>query len=134
MATFQKRPVEVEVRRAEAGETIRTREGTLTAEEGDLIITGVEGEVYPIAPEILAKTYLPRDEEARTLYEEILPEGVQMRFGHAPREGGGQSVHVEGIYVVPEGLSSSDREAAEAFVREWRASSSHLDSPGTPEA
>lgn len=36
---------------------IPTREGTMTAEVGDYIIRGVEGEYYPCKPEIFEKTY-----------------------------------------------------------------------------
>lgn len=53
----RKRPVEIEFRPAKAGETIETLEGTLTASEGDFIIRGVNGETYPIKPDIFAKTY-----------------------------------------------------------------------------
>jgi len=37
--------------------TIKTLEGTMTAEHGDYIIKGVEGEFYPCKPGIFAKTY-----------------------------------------------------------------------------
>ena len=54
----RKRPVVIDVRGPiEAEETIATREGTLVAAPGDLIIRGVKGEVYPIAPDIFTETY-----------------------------------------------------------------------------
>lgn len=37
--------------------TIRTLEGVMTAEPGDWIIQGVNGEIYPCKPDIFAKTY-----------------------------------------------------------------------------
>lgn len=53
----RKRPVWIEYREAVPGETVETREGVLVAQQGDYIIRGVEGEVYPIARHIFAKTY-----------------------------------------------------------------------------
>lgn len=53
----RKKPVLVEFRDAVPGETVETREGILTAEEGDYIIRGVEGDVYPVGREVFNKTY-----------------------------------------------------------------------------
>lgn len=47
----------VEAREAEPGETVATREGVLVAQSGDLIIRGVDGEIYPIGGDIFARTY-----------------------------------------------------------------------------
>lgn len=54
---FRKRPVVIEA--YQTGETveIETREGTMRADPGDWIITGVEGEQYPCKPDIFRKTY-----------------------------------------------------------------------------
>jgi hypothetical protein len=38
---------------------IDTLEGTMTADPGDWIITGVHGERYPCKPDIFALTYEP---------------------------------------------------------------------------
>ena len=38
---------------------IDTLEGTMTANEGDWIIQGVNGEFYPCKPDIFEKTYEP---------------------------------------------------------------------------
>lgn len=38
---------------------ISTLEGNLSAQPGDWIIQGVEGEIYPCKPNIFAKTYEP---------------------------------------------------------------------------
>lgn len=38
---------------------IRTLEGDLIASEGDWIIRGIKGEVYPCKPDIFAATYEP---------------------------------------------------------------------------
>jgi hypothetical protein len=37
--------------------TIRTLEGTMTAQRGDWIIKGVQGEAYPCKPDIFDATY-----------------------------------------------------------------------------
>lgn len=37
--------------------TIRTLEGEMTAQEGDWIVRGVQGELYPCKPDIFAATY-----------------------------------------------------------------------------
>lgn len=42
---------------------IPTLEGTMTAQPGDWIIRGVQGEIYPIKPEIFAETYEPVESE-----------------------------------------------------------------------
>jgi len=41
----------------EGGIQIRTLEGTMTANEGDWIIRGVKGELYPCKPDIFDATY-----------------------------------------------------------------------------
>lgn len=41
---------------------IKTLEGTMTAHEGDYIIQGVNGEIYPCKPDIFHKTYEPAEE------------------------------------------------------------------------
>lgn len=59
----RKKPVEVEVfGPLNLWKTIETREGTLTAEPGDYIIRGVDGEVYPIDPDVFEETYEVVDE------------------------------------------------------------------------
>lgn len=52
-----KKPVVVEFREAIPGEVIKTLEGDLIASEGDVIITGVQGEQYPCKREIFLETY-----------------------------------------------------------------------------
>ncbi len=43
--------------------TIRTLEGEMLASEGDWIIKGVAGEVYPCKPDIFESTYEPVDDD-----------------------------------------------------------------------
>ena len=40
---------------------ICTLEGTMHADVGDWIITGVKGEMYPCKPDIFEKTYEPAE-------------------------------------------------------------------------
>lgn len=44
-----------DLRRAE----IRTLEGITCAEKGDFVVHGVNGEIYPLKPDIFAATYDP---------------------------------------------------------------------------
>ena len=46
---------------------IPTLEGLMTAEEGDWIIKGVKGELYPCKPDIFEATYEPVDEDEKEL-------------------------------------------------------------------
>lgn len=52
------RPVEVK----QWGFLIHTLEGLMEAGEGDWIICGVQGELYPCKPDIFEQTYEPIDE------------------------------------------------------------------------
>lgn len=91
MAKFRKKPVEIEARhfanpnhapkiiewvnfesgnhvaflairgRGNPGINIETLEGTMTANVGDYIIRGVQGEFYPCKPDIFEATYDPVD-------------------------------------------------------------------------
>lgn len=53
----EKVPVTVEARLATESEKIHTREGTVVAEPGDVVLRGVEGEIYPCDPDIFEATY-----------------------------------------------------------------------------
>lgn len=54
---YRKKPIVI--RAVELTEKVRivTREGELTAEPGDFLIEGVQGEVYPCGREIFFATY-----------------------------------------------------------------------------
>lgn len=54
-----KRPVSVEVEFAEDAGTIQTREGQVAFEVGDAILTGVEGERWPVSRKHFFDTYSP---------------------------------------------------------------------------
>ena len=54
---FRKLHVEVEAYQTKEKLIIDTLEGRMTAEPGDWIITGVDGEQYPCKPDIFRRTY-----------------------------------------------------------------------------
>lgn len=53
----RKKPIIINYRIAEKEEFIATLEGTMKANIGDYIITGVSGEEYPCKPDIFLKSY-----------------------------------------------------------------------------
>ena len=59
MAKFRKKPVVIEAYQTDKELFIETLEGTMKADPGDWIITGVNGEQYPCKPGIFEKTYEP---------------------------------------------------------------------------
>lgn len=52
-----KKPIIVTAEQVEMETTVYTIEGPLTAKPGDWIITGVEGEKWPVKKDIFEKTY-----------------------------------------------------------------------------
>ena len=54
---YRKKPVIVEAYKTDKVEYINTLEGTMKADIGDYIITGVHGEKYPCKPDIFEETY-----------------------------------------------------------------------------
>lgn len=58
---FRKKQVVVEAYQTQKKISIETLEGTMTAEPGDWIITGIHGEQYPCKPDIFKETYEPFD-------------------------------------------------------------------------
>ena len=64
MPKFRKRPVVIEAEQTDVRVEIETLEGTMVADPGDWIITGVKGERYPCKPDIFAQTYEPVEPDA----------------------------------------------------------------------
>lgn len=58
---FRKKPVIIDAIKTYVEVKIETLEGTMTANPGDYIVTGVNGEKYPVKPDIFWKTYEPVD-------------------------------------------------------------------------
>ncbi|MGK9299249.1 PGDYG domain-containing protein [Melissococcus plutonius] len=57
MITAIKRPIPVKAYQTDKEIVIQTIEGPLKAQAGDWIITGVDGERWPVKKEIFEKTY-----------------------------------------------------------------------------
>ena len=62
MAKYRKKPVVIEAYQTDRELDIQTLEGTMHADVGDYIITGVKGETYPCKPDIFEQTYELVDE------------------------------------------------------------------------
>lgn len=56
---YRKRPIVVEAEQTAFHVDIETLEGTMHANPGDYIITGVKGERYPCKPDIFEASYEP---------------------------------------------------------------------------
>lgn len=54
---FVKKPVKVKAYQTNKVQLIETLEGTMRADKGDWIVTGINGEQYPVKPDIFEKTY-----------------------------------------------------------------------------
>jgi len=54
---FCKKPIVIDAYQAQVVTNIETLEGTMRADPGDWIITGVNGECYPCKPDIFEATY-----------------------------------------------------------------------------
>ena len=54
---YRKKPIVVRAYQTEKKLSIETLEGTMTANPGDFIITGVKGEQYPCKPDVFFATY-----------------------------------------------------------------------------
>lgn len=52
-----KKPIPVNARQVSKKTIVKTIEGTLIAQPGDWILTGVDGEEWPVKKEIFEKTY-----------------------------------------------------------------------------
>ena len=76
MEKYRKKPVVIEAYRTDVELDIETLEGTMHANVGDYIITGVNGEKYPCKPDIFEKTYEPESEGKRMQYPETFAELV----------------------------------------------------------
>ena len=65
MPRFRKRPLIVDAVRLTRHVSVQTLEGTVDGEPGDWLITGIEGEQYPVKHSIFMATYEPTNEEAQ---------------------------------------------------------------------
>jgi hypothetical protein len=58
---FRKKPIEIDAYQLTKQKEIKTREGTLMGYPGDWVVTGIQGEIYPVGKEIFEMTYDPVD-------------------------------------------------------------------------
>lgn len=65
--SVRKLPVVVEARRLTTRTEIETEEGVVTGEPGDVLIRGVDGELYPCRADIFEQSY----EETARSYEQL---------------------------------------------------------------
>ena len=79
---YRKKPVVVDAYQADHVMLIKTLEGSMCANPGDWITTGVHNERYPCKPDIFAETCEPVDTAAKgdsTIDPETLPIVQQLR-------------------------------------------------------
>lgn len=88
---YVKRPIGVEAYQTDKPVDIETPEGTMHADVGDYIITGVNGEKYPCKPDIFKKTYKSADEPMV---------GVWTNAENKPKENGNKIVYSHSCGVV----------------------------------
>jgi len=69
MARFRKKPVEVDAVAATNAFDVDTLEGKMNVNRGDIIITGVAGEMYPCRLDIFLKTYEAIDDEGHQVID-----------------------------------------------------------------
>jgi hypothetical protein len=57
VAKYRKKPIVIEAYQTDKELKIKTLEGTVTANVGDWIITGIKGEQYPCQPDIFDASF-----------------------------------------------------------------------------
>lgn len=60
---------------------IKTLEGSMKANQGDYIIKGINGEIYPCKPDIFEKTYEPADKEVIVTAKAVV-DAINKSQGH----------------------------------------------------
>lgn len=107
MAKYKKKPVIIEAYQTFKELDIETLEGTMHANIGDFIITGVHGEQYPCKPDIFRETYEPVEPYAKiyklTNWNDYIPDGCKKCPNH-PINGGSGICHCTlGAFMSVEG-------------------------------
>ena len=57
MLHFRKKPVIIKARRFKGKFRVKTLEGTMEGNDGDWLIEGIKGELYPCKPDVFEATY-----------------------------------------------------------------------------
>ena len=68
MPYFIKKPIPIEAVQQNKPFTTKTMEGILDGKSGDYLVTGVNGEQYPVDKEIFEKTYYEVTEDVYNAY------------------------------------------------------------------
>ena len=68
MPYFIKKPIPIEAHQQDTPFTTQTMEGELDGKAGDYLVTGVNGEQYPVDKEIFEKTYYEVEEHVYETY------------------------------------------------------------------
>jgi hypothetical protein len=79
--------------------TIKTLEGEMRANEGDWIIRGVQGELYPCKPDIFAATYTPAEDSNASDTRQIVEQRDALREALAMAENAVQA-HLDMVNVI----------------------------------
>lgn len=118
MPKFRKKPIVIEAYQTPYPKPIETLEGTMMANIGDWIITGVNGEQYPCKPDIFAKSYEPVDgvspsaeADAFRRGAEAMREAVLQRFKYHNRWTGDEVMDELRCVPMPEPPDSGGGEA-----------------------
>lgn len=80
----RKRVLRVDVRFAEAPQWIDTLEGRVHVRRGDAIVTGIEGERWPVSAEAFARRYTPADATVAGCDGPYLARPVEVRAQRMP--------------------------------------------------
>jgi len=106
---FWKRPVEIEATPMPAPFEVETPEGTMEGEAGDILIRGVEGELYPCDADVFYRTYIPEEVD--------VPRYIDNDLRAAQRE-----LNDRTLDHVPTGVTDTDaRAGVRAFLSILRA-------------
>lgn len=61
MAKYRKKPIVISAYQTQVEENVITLEGTMRADPGDWIVTGIKGERYPVKDQIFRALYEQED-------------------------------------------------------------------------
>jgi len=106
---FWKRPVKIEATPMPAPFEVETPEGLMEGEPGDVLIRGVEGELYPCDADVFYQTYIPEEAD--------VPRYTDNDLRAAQRE-----LNDRTLNHVPTGVTDTDaRAGVRAFLSILRA-------------
>ena len=74
---YQRKPITVEAYQTDTELEIETLEGTMKANKGDYIVTGIKGEQYPVKQDIFKETYTPVDENDSSIEDYVMDNCIE---------------------------------------------------------